>query len=310
MYKRIFLASLVAATLCASLAAQSGATRKTARVNGLNISYLQWGADGAPPMLLIPGATTTAISWSSVAPTFAKDFRVISIDRPGLGLSDWDPEKHYSVASNVKCYKELVRILDLKNIVVIGHSQGGNEAVVFAAENADNVVALVAEDGGYMSPDVLTNPERRAEDAKRGTPATPHLGTEPITWEQALAAEPGQMTAEERQAMTEARFKPAGDGRFILRDDPSWMPISEGDSMMQRGATGPYARRVQCPTMVIRGGNDTAFTMAAADMLTALVPNVRMEVVVPGAGHGLHSDRRAEFIALVRAFLSVLPAQK
>jgi pimeloyl-ACP methyl ester carboxylesterase len=315
MYKRIFLAGLGVAVLCASLAAQPGATRKTARVNGLNISYLQWGADGAPPMLLIPGAGTTAISWSSVAPAFAKDFRVISIDRPGLGFSDWDPEKHYSVATNVACYKELARILGLKNIVVVGHSQGGNEAVVFAAENADNVVALVAEDGGYMSPDVMTNPERRAEDAQRGIPATPPPpGTEPITWEQALAEAPwwapGQMTPEERQAATEARFKPTGDGRFILRDDPNWMPVSEADSMMQRGATAPYARRVKCPTMVMRGGNDTAFTMAAADMLTSLIPNVRMEAVVPGAGHGLQRDRRAEFIALVRAFLSVIPAQK
>ena len=213
MYKRIFLAGLIAAVFCASLAAQPGATRKTARVNGLNISYLQWGPDGAPPMLLIPGAGTTAISWSMVAPAFAKEFRVISVDRPGLGFSDWDPEKHYSVTTNVACYKELARILGLKNIVVVGHSQGGNEAVVFAAENADNVVALVAEDGGYMSPDVKTNPERRAEDAKKGAPSTPpSLGTEPITWEQALAETPwwatSQMTPEERQAATEASFKP------------------------------------------------------------------------------------------------------
>ena len=80
--------------------------------------------------------------------------------------------------------------------------------------------------------------------------------------------------------------------------------------MMQRGATGPYARRVKCPAMVMRGGNDTAFTMPAADMLTSLIPNVRMEVVVPGAGHGLHRDQGVEFIALVRAFLSLIPAQE
>jgi pimeloyl-ACP methyl ester carboxylesterase len=278
--------------------------RKSIKVNGLNLSYLQWGSEDAPPMLLFPGSGAVSAGWESVAPAFAKHYRVISFDMRGQGFSDWDPNKQYNVMTHVADMKEAVHQLGLKNIIVMGHSMGGNEAVVYAAEDAANVIALIAEDGGYMLPG-STHADRRAQDAKAGIPQRPAPKTEFATWDEVLAsmiyAPPGT-----RELEAENRFRKTDDGRYVARMDPSVIATEEADSMMQPGATAPFAKRVTCPAMVIRGMDDNSFVMGGALALASLIQDMRLIVLVPGSGHGLHEMKPAEFVAAVEGFLNLV----
>jgi pimeloyl-ACP methyl ester carboxylesterase len=300
----------VVAALGAAALAQPGVApvRKSITVNGLNLSYLQWGSDDAPPMLLFPGAGAVSAGWEGVAPAFAKHYRVISFDMRGQGFSDWDPNKQYNVMTHVADMKEAVHQLGLKNIILLGHSQGGNEAVVYAAEDAENVIALIAEDGGYMLPG-STHADRRARDALAGIPPRPASKTEFATWDEVIASLMF-LPPEVRKLEAENLFRKTDDGHYVARADPSLTAIEEADSMMQPGATAPFAKRVKCPTMVIRGMNDDAFVMEATLTLASLIQDTRLIVLVPGAGHGLHEMKPAEFIAAVQGFLELVePAQ-
>jgi esterase len=210
--------------------------------------------------------------------------------------------------SHVSDLKEAVRQLGLKNIIVIGHSQGGNEAVTYAAEDQDRVSALIAEDGGYLLPG-STRAARRQAEANAGTASPRGPRNEFDTWKEVLASiitkDPSFKAIE-----AENRFKKTAEGKFIGRSDPSAGPIGEADSMMQPGAAEPYATRVKCPTMVIRGANDTSSPMEGALTLASLMPDTRLVVIVPDGPHGLHREKPAEFLAAVHGFLSLLTPAK
>jgi pimeloyl-ACP methyl ester carboxylesterase len=306
MLRKIVLSCLALAAMLSVAAYGQGVApaRKSLKVNGLNLSYLEWGSPKAQPMLLFTGAGSVGASWDPVAPELAKLYHVFAFDRLGQGYSDWDPNKQYSVMNHVANVKEATRQLGLEHIIVIGHSQGGNEAVVFTAENADHVAALIAEDGGFMLAG-STHAAMKGGDPKTGAPPRTPPPSEFATWDEVAAANKGKSQLE-----LDARFKKAENGHYVSRSDPAAGALMEADSMMQPGATGPFAQRVKCPAMVIRGGDDKAFALENAQTLTSLIADTRMMVVVPGAGHGLHSMKPAEFTAAVKGFLTLIPSAK
>ena len=70
-------------------------SRKLATVKGLRIYYEDTGK--GTPLILLHGFTGTSSMWKPFIPTFAKFYRVISIDLPGHGRSDYiDTTEVYS----------------------------------------------------------------------------------------------------------------------------------------------------------------------------------------------------------------------
>src|SRR5437773_9301491 len=63
----------------------------TTTLNGLRFHFLDWGARGEPPMLLLHGGAQTAHSWDEVAPDLARDHHVLALDQRGHGDTDWRP---------------------------------------------------------------------------------------------------------------------------------------------------------------------------------------------------------------------------
>jgi pimeloyl-ACP methyl ester carboxylesterase len=47
-----------------------------------------------------------------------------------------------------------------------------------------------------------------------------------------------------------------------------------------------YARRVECPTLVLHGSDDREVPLAWGEALARLIPNTRMHII-PGGGHSL-----------------------
>ena len=66
-------------------------------VNGLNIHYLEWGAAGRQPLILLHGIARVAHTFDHLAPHFASNYRVIAVDLRGHGDSEWDPRGAYLV---------------------------------------------------------------------------------------------------------------------------------------------------------------------------------------------------------------------
>ena len=69
-----------------------GSQRKTAKLNGLNFSYLEWGAESSPPMIMLHGIQSHAHSWDVFANALQDEHRILAMDQRGHGDTDW-PEQ-------------------------------------------------------------------------------------------------------------------------------------------------------------------------------------------------------------------------
>jgi sigma-B regulation protein RsbQ len=84
--------------------------------------------------------------WRLVAPAFADDHRVVSFDLVGAGGSDpeaWDPDRYTSLDAYAADILEVVRALDLRDVVVVGHSVSAMTAVLAAVAEPDRFAGLV-----------------------------------------------------------------------------------------------------------------------------------------------------------------------
>jgi pimeloyl-ACP methyl ester carboxylesterase len=82
------------------------------------------------PIVLLHGYLESSEVWNGFSERLSSDFRVISIDLPGHGLSDVYGEVH-GMEFMATGIKELIDYLDIKKVFLIGHSLGGYVALAF-----------------------------------------------------------------------------------------------------------------------------------------------------------------------------------
>ena len=97
-------------------------------------------------MLLIHGFGCDQHVWRHFAPAFEDDFRVISLDLMGAGGSDlsaYDAMRYASLEGHAKDVQDVVRELDLRDVVLVGHSVSAMIAVLVAIEEPERIAKLV-----------------------------------------------------------------------------------------------------------------------------------------------------------------------
>jgi pimeloyl-ACP methyl ester carboxylesterase len=130
---------------------------------GDRIHFLDWeiGSDhaeeaaGRPGVLMIPGLSNTAWSWTPVARRVRTGQHAVAMDLRGHGLSDaptdgYDPTSFAGDAVAVAEGSGLLRSAG-DQVVLAGHGFGAIVAVWAATELADRCAGLVLVDGGWES---------------------------------------------------------------------------------------------------------------------------------------------------------------
>ena len=112
----------------------------------LRLHYLDWGNQDAAPMVLLHHHTGNAHYWDFFARSMGQDYHVIAVDNRGHGDSSW--AGNYIPEEYVADLTKLVTKLGLNDIMLIGHSLGGINALLYTATNPDRVARLVIVDIG------------------------------------------------------------------------------------------------------------------------------------------------------------------
>lgn len=109
--------------------------------DGTQIFYKDWGK--GQPILFSHGWPLTSDDWDNQLVFFGKQgYRVIAHDRRSHGRSSqtWDGNHMDQYADDLA---ELINKLDLKNLVMIGHSTGGGEVAHYLGRHGTSRVAKV-----------------------------------------------------------------------------------------------------------------------------------------------------------------------
>jgi len=97
------------------------------------------------------GSGLTHIVWSLHEQFYVlQGFNVLSVDLPGHGNSEGPSLK--SVEEISDWVKSLMNVLDIKKLIIIGHSQGCLVGIDFAARYPNLINCLVLVAGSYKMP--------------------------------------------------------------------------------------------------------------------------------------------------------------
>ena len=268
--------------------------------DGTGIFYKDWGQ--GRPMLFSHGWPLSADAWDAQLMFFGeRGFRTIAHDRRSHGRSTqtWDGNHMDRYADDLA---ELIEALDLRDLILVGHSTGGGEVTRYIGRHGTARVAALVLVGAVPPLMVRTD------------------------------ANPGGLPLETFDAIRQGTF----DNRAQFFRDLS-LPfygynrpgaaISDGvrDSFwaqgMMGGLKGQYdcihefsevdytddLRRVDVPTLLIHGDDDQIVPIDASARQTArIVPGAELKVY-PGGDHGLTVTHQDAFNADLLAFAQALP---
>ena len=260
-------------------------------VNSLSLHYLDWGNPGATPMVLLHGHCGNAHTWDTFVDSVRHDYHVLAIDQRGHGDSSW--AKSYRPDDYVLDLAGLVAELRFKDMILIGHSMGGINAIVYAARYPDKVSKLVIGDIG---------------------PEFADAGIEHI--KERLASVPEEFPSKKEALRYLQKTEPRASEEFIRRqlkyalkyDELGRLVFKYDPALLQAKVISPqwlweYLERIVCPTLVVHGAeSDVLLPEVARRMADSLAFGSAVDIEY--AGHRLLEDNPEAYEAAVCRFLA------
>ncbi|MGW2400398.1 alpha/beta fold hydrolase [Kitasatospora sp. NPDC001664] len=274
------------------------------------LAVLDHGGTG-PDVLLLHGATRTALDWEPLRPHLP-GLRLAAPDLRGHGRSDGDGDHGWPAL--LADLDAVIAALGLHTPWLVGHSLGGMLAVRYAATRPGAVRGIVDLDGfgpgvpslypGLTTAEVT---ERRAEQLALFTalPAEPLTAEECAARARARAALLGTDPGAEEATALRARTADGG-ARPAPAELPALMAPLDGWDMFAE------ARALTCPALFVRGAVPPSvdhLPPRLAELTTALVAGIDRELATlphtadVAAGHLLHLERPVETARLIREFI-------
>jgi non-heme chloroperoxidase len=266
--------------------------------DGTTLFYKDWGKPDGQPILFSHGWPLSSDAWDAQMLYFGlQGYRVIAHDRRGHGRSDqpWDGNNMDRYADDLA---ELINHLDLKNLVMIGHSTGGGEVAHYIGRHGTARVAKVVLVGAVPPLMLQTdaNPEGVPmsvfDDIRAGTAGNRSQFFYDLTI-------PFYGFNRDGVAMNEGfreSFRLQGLMGGIKGQYDCIREFSEVDYTADLKA-------IDKPTLIIHGDDDQIVPIAAtAEKASRLVKGSELKVY-PGGSHGLAQTEAEKFNADVLAFI-------
>src|SRR5581483_10052475 len=120
----------------------------TIKSGDVTLFYRRFGKPGgAAPILILHGVNYyDSADWIDVAGALAKDREVLAYDKRGFGESTWSPSKDYSNDAVMGDIQALLRECGWGRAIIMGHSAGGGEAILFGSRFAQQTAGVILVD--------------------------------------------------------------------------------------------------------------------------------------------------------------------
>ena len=244
-------------------------------------------------MLFVHGFGCDQHMWRHVAPAFEDDFRVVLFDHVGAGGSDlasWDPERHSSLAGYADDLVEIITELDLRDVVLVGHSVSAMIGVLAeqrAPERFDKLVLVgpsprYVDGAGYVGGFT----ERDIEELLDS------LDSNYLGWSTAMA--PVIMGNDERPALGQELTE-----SFCRTDPDIARSFARVTFLSDSRADLP---RVGVPTLVLQCSNDVIAPREVGRFVAEQIPRSSL-VQLEATGHCPNLSAPEETVAAIAAFV-------
>jgi pimeloyl-ACP methyl ester carboxylesterase len=246
-------------------------------IEGLRVRHLREGTGS--PVVVLHGWGASIETVVSIVQALSGVAEVHALDLPGFGQSEV-PQTPWGVQE----YRRfLAGFMDAVGIArpaaLIGHSNGGRVAIAMAASESQRVSRMILVDSAGIRPKRSFTYYRKVGMAKVGKHAARRLGApgrrlRDLLVGKAASADYAAATPQMRPTLV----------RLVNSDLRDLLP------------------RVDVPTLLIWGDQDTATPLSDAQLMERLIPDAGL-VVFEGAGHYSYLDQPVRFATIARHFL-------
>ena len=124
---------------------------KRVKIKNFNIQLSLWGNnENCKTVFCVHGISSNSRVWNTIAENLEDEFNFMAIDLRGRGRSD--APGGYSLHNHVEDIKKVLDTLNVKKIVLAGHSLGAYICVMFASLYPEYVEKTILFDGGGKLP--------------------------------------------------------------------------------------------------------------------------------------------------------------
>lgn len=113
---------------------------------GLTVHVRDEGKRDGEPLVLIHGSNASLHTWEPWVARLGGQYRIISLDLPGHGLTGTHPGGVYDYPVFVETVAGVMDRLGINRAVIAGNSMGGGTAWMFALAHPDRTSALILVD--------------------------------------------------------------------------------------------------------------------------------------------------------------------
>lgn len=276
--------------------------------DGRALGFAEYGDPDGLPVMAFHGMPGSRFMFRTVdSPARDLGLRIVAPDRPGFGLSDFQPRR--TLAAWAEDIRALADSLDLDRFAVAGISGGGPYVAVCAALLPDRVsaAALISPVGPVCPPE---GPDRLPPAQHVAFRLLPQFT--PAMWLAFFGGRLGFLHAPD--AMYRAIMKRAGpaDEHVLLRPEIRKNVLDAVVEGLRQGARGvvqevalfgkpwniPF-RQIEAPAMLWQGLADNNVPVVASLRLAQLIPNCEL-TRIEGSGHYWIFDHVEEVLTAIR----------
>ena len=117
---------------------------------GQNVHYRDQGKRDGPVIVLLHGSNASLQTWEPLVKRLGADYRIVTLDLPGHGLTGGTPDKDYGASGMMAAVDVVAAKLELDHFTLGGNSMGGWVAWRYALGHPEHVDALLLLDAGGM----------------------------------------------------------------------------------------------------------------------------------------------------------------
>ena len=243
--------------------------------------YFEWGDPAQERVLVcVHGLTRRGRDFDDLARALEDRYRVICVDLPGRGRSDWLPlSAGYQPTTYVQDMVALIARLGVEQVDWLGVSLGGLMGMMLAAQPKTPIRRLVLDDiGGYVGVEALQQ-------------IATYVGQDPVfpdragleAYMRSVNLGYGPLTDAQWAQIIEHGHRIDENGQWRQHYDPKLAePFKAGFS--EAVSLWPLWEAIACPVLILRGGLSEILTRETADDMVARKPGTTL-VEFANVGH-------------------------
>jgi pimeloyl-ACP methyl ester carboxylesterase len=273
-------------------------------LNGIDVRVERQAYTGncecaAPLVVLMHGFGASTYSWRDVIGPLGEYGEVIAYDRPAFGFTErpasWEGTNPYGFAGNFELLDALIaKFGEGRDVVLVGHSAGGQLAAEYARVNPAVISSLVLVDPAILTtggtPDGL--------DWLWAIPQIDRLGPILVAGIASSGMDLLRESYADQSMLTPAVLRGYRAPLTVNGWEEGFWNFSTASRTNELAANIPD---VTIPVLLITGDADTVVPTADTVALDSMFPDSRL-VVIDDAGHLPQEEKPADFLAAITKY--------